>query len=64
MAAAAKADPSSPSFRPHGMLSVVGLGDADLDRIVEAAEAAAAAGGPPGTVCRVANYLFPQVGFR
>lgn len=64
MAAAAKADPSSSShsaspsssFRPHGMLSVVGLGDVDLDRIV----AAAAAGGPPGTVCRVANYLFPQ----
>ena len=42
--------------RPHGMLSVVGLGDADLDAIC--AQVRAAKGGD--SVCQLANYLFPQ----
>lgn len=42
------------------MLSVVGLADADLQRL--AGEAAAACG--PGSVCQLANYLFPQVRAR
>lgn len=40
----------------HGMMSVVGLEDAPLAAICEAAAKA----GPPGTVCIVANYLFPK----
>jgi malonyl CoA-acyl carrier protein transacylase len=40
------------------MLSVVGLGDADLERLCE--EARQQLGGD--TVCQLANYLFPQVG--
>ncbi len=40
----------------HGMLSVVGMGDTELDGLC----AAAAAKAGPGAVCRVANYLFPQ----
>ncbi|KXZ47596.1 hypothetical protein GPECTOR_34g755 [Gonium pectorale] len=55
MAAAAAAPPGS-GARPHGMLSVVGLGDAALAGLAAEAEA----GGPPGSVCRLANYLFPQ----
>lgn len=51
MAAAAAAG------RPHGMLSVVGLGDSELDSICEAAAREL----PPGTVCQVANRLFPTV---
>ncbi|PNW86481.1 hypothetical protein CHLRE_02g088250v5 [Chlamydomonas reinhardtii] len=53
MAAAAAAGAGA---RPHGMLSVVGLGDARLGEVV----AAALAGAAPGSVCQVANYLFPQ----
>lgn len=49
MAEAAKAG------RPHGMLSVVGLGDSDLEAIC--AEVSKA---KPDCVCRMANYLFPQ----
>jgi len=41
--------------RPHGMLSIIGLDDAE----VEAAAAAGRAAGGPGTVCAVANRLFP-----
>ena len=55
--AAAAASPPGSGIRPHGMLSVVGLADEVLERLV----AGAAAGGPPVTVCQVANYLFPQV---
>lgn len=44
-------------IRAHGMLSVVGLPDATIEAI--AAEAVAA--GAPGTVCQLANYLFPTV---
>jgi [acyl-carrier-protein] S-malonyltransferase len=50
MAAAARA-----GGRPHGMLSIIGLDDAE----VEAAAAAGRAAGGPGTVCAVANRLFP-----
>jgi hypothetical protein len=41
------------------MLSVVGLSDADVAAVCE--EARAKAGGA-GTVCQLANMLFPQVG--
>lgn len=49
MSAAAKAG------RPHGMLSVVGLNDADLEAVCAEARAKY-----PDSVCLVANYLFPQ----
>jgi [acyl-carrier-protein] S-malonyltransferase len=49
MSAAAKAG------RPHGMLSVVGLSDADLESVCTEARAKF-----PNCVCQVANYLFPQ----
>lgn len=49
MSAAAKAG------RPHGMLSVVGLNDADLEAICAEARSKV-----PGSVCQIANYLFPQ----
>ncbi|GLC48733.1 hypothetical protein PLESTB_000131000 [Pleodorina starrii] len=55
MAAAAAAPPGS-GIRPHGMLSVVGLPDEKLAAMAAETEAA----GPPGSVCRLANYLFPQ----
>lgn len=43
--------------RPHGMLSVVGLPDSDLNRICgEVLD-----GMPNGTVCCIANHLFPNV---
>jgi [acyl-carrier-protein] S-malonyltransferase len=57
MAAAAAVPPGG---RPHGMLSVVGLGDADLERLCD--EARQQLGGD--TVCQLANYLFPQVGWK
>ncbi len=40
---------------PHGMLSVVGLSDADLEAVCAEARASRA-----GAVCQVANLLFPQ----
>jgi malonyl CoA-acyl carrier protein transacylase len=43
--------------RPHGMLSVVGLLDSQLQDICQEVRANQGA----GTVCEVANYLFPQV---
>ncbi len=49
MAAAAK------QSKPHGMLSIIGLGDAVLEDVC--AKARAKLGGD--TVCRIANYLFP-----
>jgi hypothetical protein len=49
MAAAARVAP------PHGMLSVVGLGDADLEAICAAVRAS-----KPNCVCQLANFLFPQ----
>jgi [acyl-carrier-protein] S-malonyltransferase len=52
MAAAARA-----GGRPHGMLSVVGVPDAELEALCR--DAAAKAGA--GTVCGVANKLFPTV---
>jgi [acyl-carrier-protein] S-malonyltransferase len=54
MAAAAAVPPGG---RAHGMLSVVGLGDADIERLCE--EARQQLG--DDTVCQLANYLFPQV---
>jgi [acyl-carrier-protein] S-malonyltransferase len=41
--------------RAHGMLSVVGLSDGDLEAVCAEARAKV-----PGAVCQVANYLFPQ----
>ncbi|GAX86038.1 hypothetical protein CEUSTIGMA_g13453.t1 [Chlamydomonas eustigma] len=41
---------------PHGMLSVVGLPDSDLQRLCSDALKKS----PPGTVCQIANFLFPQ----
>ena len=41
--------------RPHGMLSVVGLSDADVEAVCEGARAKC-----PDSVCVVANLLFPQ----
>lgn len=46
---------ASAGGRPHGMLSVIGLADEPLDAICAAARARL----PPGTVCQVANMLFP-----
>ena len=49
MSAAAK------TGRPHGMLSVVGLSDGDVESICQEARQK-----HPDCVCQVANYLFPQ----
>merc|ERR1712164_45736 len=49
MAAAAKAGD------PHGMLSIVGLADADVEEVCAKARDAV-----PGSVCQMANYLFPK----
>ncbi len=40
---------------PHGMLSVVGLGDDDLEGICKQVREQM-----PDKVCQIANYLFPQ----
>ena len=53
MAAAAR---DTGALGAHGMLSVVGLADADLEAICAEVRAAA----PAGSVCQLANYLFPQ----
>ncbi|MEW5315466.1 MAG: hypothetical protein WDW38_006892 [Sanguina aurantia] len=53
MAAAAAANTQG---RPHGMLSIVGL----LDEDVTALCTGALVGAAPGSVCQLANYLFPQ----
>ena len=41
--------------RPHGMLSIIGLNDEQLEPLIT--QAMAALGGD--CVCRLANYLFP-----
>lgn len=41
---------------PHGMLSVIGLSDEDLEAIC--ADVRKAMG--PESICQLANYLFPQ----
>lgn len=46
---------ASAAGRPHGMLSVIGLGDDALEPLCAAAVARA----PPDTVCQIANLLFP-----
>lgn len=46
---------ASAAGRPHGMLSVIGLGDDVLEPLC----AAAVARGLPDTVCQIANLLFP-----
>ena len=43
--------------RPHGMLSVIGLSDEDLEAICK--DVCQKMG--PDTVCQLANFLFPQV---
>ena len=50
MAAAAEAG------EPHGMMSIVGLGDADVETICRKVKQQM----PEGTVCQLANYLFPN----
>ena len=50
MAAAAKLG------KPHGMLSIIGLDDAKLEALCAQARASQGA----GSVCQLANYLFPQ----
>ena len=40
------------------MLSIVGLSDPDIEGICKKVLAAA----PAGTICQMANFLFPQVG--
>jgi [acyl-carrier-protein] S-malonyltransferase len=40
---------------PHGMLTVVGLGDADLENICKTVREKM-----PGKTCQLANFLFPQ----
>lgn len=52
MAQAARTGP------PHGMLSVVGLADVDLQTLCQQARQAVQVEG--GTVCQLANFLFPQ----
>merc|ERR1711920_196370 len=42
--------------KPHGMLSVVGLSDADLEGICKQVKQKLG----KDTVCQIANYLFPQ----
>ena len=53
MAAAAKLG------KPHGMLSVIGLSDADLEAVINDLRSAGTI--PSQDVCQLANYLFPQV---
>ena len=43
--------------KPHGMLSVIGLSDADLESVCKEVRQSMGA----DTVCQLANYLFPQV---
>ena len=50
MAAAAKLG------KPHGMLSIIGLDDATVEQLCAQARDKLGA----GSVCQVANYLFPQ----
>merc|ERR1719199_2305113 len=40
---------------PHGMLTIVGLGDADLEDICKTVRDKM-----PGKTCQLANFLFPQ----
>ncbi|KAK9830038.1 hypothetical protein WJX72_009330 [[Myrmecia] bisecta] len=42
--------------KPHGMLSIIGLGDTDVETICKDVRSARGA----ATVCQLANYLFPQ----
>ena len=48
---------ASAQGKPHGMLSVIGLSDEDLEAIC--ADARAKLG--DDTFCQIANFLFPQV---
>ena len=41
----------------HGMLSIVGLPDEDIQGMCKEALAHA----PAGSICQLANFLFPQV---
>ena len=43
--------------QPHGMLSIIGLSDPDVDAICEDVRKRSSS----DTVCQMANYLFPQV---
>jgi [acyl-carrier-protein] S-malonyltransferase len=40
---------------PHGMLTIVGLGDADLEELCKQVRDKL-----PGQICQLANFLFPQ----
>ena len=43
--------------KPHGMLSVIGVSDEDLESICISVREKLG----PDTICQLANYLFPQV---
>ena len=43
--------------RPHGMVSIIGLSDADLETICKDVRNRLGA----DTICQLANFLFPQV---
>lgn len=43
--------------KPHGMLSVIGLSDEDLEAICKDVRQQMG----PDDVCQLANFLFPQV---
>ena len=45
--------------KPHGMLSIVGL----ADDVIEGICAKALRQAPAGSICQIANFLFPQVPF-
>mmetsp|Transcript_12728 Transcript_12728/g.21593 ORF Transcript_12728/g.21593 Transcript_12728/m.21593 type:complete len:534 (+) Transcript_12728:133-1734(+) len=53
--AEAMAKAASEGGKPHGMLTVVGLGDSDLEDICKQVR-----GQMPDSVCQLANFLFPQ----
>lgn len=42
---------------PHGMLSIIGLNDADVEAVCKDVRTRLG----PDTICQMANYLFPQV---
>ena len=42
---------------PHGMLSIIGLKDADVEAVCKDVRSRLG----PDTICQMANYLFPQV---
>ena len=48
---------------PHGMLSIIGLGDGEIEAICGEIRSEMPCIDQTSTVCQLANYLFPQVLF-